>query len=161
MRKILFSTLFLSVIVFSSSLQNQDDDVIEVDLDAEADKYPHTYSETEFYKLYENPTDEHPEIVIAKRYFPTKEATVDKERYKVILKVYIDGTVHEQEIDPAIAQEAHLQMEEWVDKYVETEKKEAERFTLHDLFKDIVQGDLHQWIERVFPENDPDIEPDL
>lgn len=122
---------------------------------------PQYFTRETFFAEYEKENPEHPEVKMAKKYFPTKETTINKERYKVLLKMYMDGTVHDEEIDEDIREEAHRQIEEFVDQFIEAESKEKEEFTVEDLFTDFIGGKFHEWLDQQHPENDSDIEPDL
>jgi hypothetical protein len=119
------------------------------------------FDKESFFKEYNQESPEHPEVKMAKKYFPTEDTTIDKERYKVLLKMYMDGTVHDEEIDEDIREEAHKQLEEFVEAFIEAEAKEKDEFTVHDLFDDFIGGKFHDWLDKAHPENDSDIEPDL
>lgn len=106
----------------------------------------------------EKPT--HPEVSTAKRFFPNKDSTINKERYKSLLKMFVDGTVHDEQIDEEIQAEAHKQLEEFVEEYIDSQG-DKEEYTLEDLIRDFVEGKFHDWIDHEHPETDPDIEPDL
>lgn len=119
------------------------------------------FTRESFFAEYEQDKPEHPEVQMAKKYFPTKDTTIDKERYKTLLKMYMDGTVHDEEIDEDIKEEAHKQLEEFVESFIEAEAKDKDEFTVEDLFKDFIGGAFHDWLDNHHPENDSDIEPDL
>lgn len=114
-----------------------------------------------FMAEYEGESPEHPEVATAKRYFPTKDTSISKERYKALLKNFMDGTVHDEDIDPEIEEEAHLQIQEFIDEYVESSKDGRDRFTLEDFIVDYIESRLHDWMDDEHPESDPEVEPDL
>jgi hypothetical protein len=119
------------------------------------------FTRESFFEEYNQENPEHPEVQMAKKYFPTQDTTIDKERYKTLLKMYMDGTVHDEEIDEDIREEAHKQLEEFVESFIEQEAKEKDDFTVEDLFNDFIGGRFHDWLDKHHPENDSDIEPDL
>jgi hypothetical protein len=130
----------------------------DTDKEAEEDEGELFTWET-FMAEYNSESPEHPEVKIAKRYFPTEESTVVTERYKSLLKMYMDGTVHETPIDEDIREEALKQLEEFIDEYIDSNGKDE--YGLKDLFADYFEGKFHDWVDREHPETDPEIEPDL
>ena len=65
------------------------------------------WTREQFFAEYDTKNPEHPEVSIAKKYFPTRSTSINKERYMGLLKMYMDGTVHDEEIDEDIREEAH------------------------------------------------------
>lgn len=173
-RTILFGLLATCLITQSSFCRDSDeplasneeyteDEKAEREQEAESLKNANAdyFTRESFFKEYDSESPEHPEVVMAKKYFPTRDTTIDKERYKTLLKMYMDGTVHDEEIDEDIREEAHKQLEEFVDSFIDQEAKEKDEFTIEDLFNDFIGGAFHDWLDKYHPENDSDIEPDL
>jgi len=127
--------------------------------DSEEELHPDMFTRETFFAEYDTASPTHPEVKMAKRYFPTKDSSIDKERYKSLMKMFMDGTVHENPIDEDIREEAHKQLEEFLDQFVDS--KEKDEFTIEDLFSDYIEGKFHDWVDLEHPQSDPDIEPDL
>ena len=111
------------------------------------------FTEEVFYREFNNPDTKHEEILTARRYFKTDKDVIDKDRYKALLKLYMDGTVHDMPIDKEIREEAHLQIEERIDEYFEKKMTEQDEFTIHDLFLDGVGDRYHDWLDQRYPEH--------
>merc|ERR1712032_383086 len=117
------------------------------------EEYKPYFTEEEFYREFNNPDSKHEEILTARRYFKTDKDVIDKERYKALLKLYMDGTVHDMPIDEEIREEAHLQIEERIDEYFEKKMADRDEFTIHDLFLDGVSDRYHNWLDQRYPEH--------
>ena len=112
------------------------------------------WTREQFFAEYDTEKPEHPEVSIAKKYFPTRTSTINKERYMGLLKMYMDGTVHDEEIDEDIREEAHAQIEEFVEGYIASLDSNKEEFTIEDLFEDFIAGKFHEWVDKNHPQED-------
>ena len=101
------------------------------------------------------------EVRAAKRFFRTTEATISRERYAMLLKLYVDGTVHDQPMDPEIAEEAGKQLEEYIEEYLALKKKEKRGFSVDDLFEDMIAGEFHSWLDVAHPEDSDEQDDEL
>lgn len=119
------------------------------------------WKKDDFFAEYNSANPTHVEVVMAKKYFPTRDTTIDQERYRVLLKMYMDGTVHDEEIDEDIREEAHAQIQEFVDEFIQLESATKNEFTVDDLFDDFLGGKFHDWLKKAHPQDDPEIEGDL
>ncbi len=138
-------------------------ELLERQNEAEALKetHPGLFTKETFFKEYDLEKPKHVEVVMAKKYFPTRKSIIDKERYLGLLKMYMDGTVHDEEIDEDIREEAHAQIQEFVEEYVKHVAEHKTDFTVDDLFEDFIAGKFHDWLKKTHPEDDPEIEGDL
>jgi hypothetical protein len=89
---------------------------------------------------------------MAKKYFPTRTTSIDKLRYKSLFKMYMDGTVHDEEIDEDIREAAHEQIEGFVEQYVNETSADKDEFFVEDLFLDFIDGKFHDWVEKTHPD---------
>ena len=119
------------------------------------------FTRESFFYEYDKATSKYPEVVTAKKFLPTRTTTIDKDRYKSLLKTYMDGTVHDQEIDEDIREEAHKQLEIFVENYVDDVAADKNDFTIEDLYTDYIAGKFHEWLDKSHPEIDHEIEPEL
>ena len=119
------------------------------------------WTREQFFAEYDTERPEHPEVSIAKKYFPTRTSSINKERYMGLLKMYMDGTVHDEEIDEDIREEAHAQIEEFVEGYIATVDQNKEEFTVEDLFEDFIAGKFHDWVDKHHPQEDEEGMEDL
>ena len=138
------STIFALTILFT---------LLSAPVVASSEAYNPYFTEEVFYKEFKNPDSKHEEILTARRYFKSDKDTIDKERYKALLKLYMDGTVHDMPIDEEIREQAHLQIEERIDEYFEKKMAERDEFTIHDLFLDGIGDRYHNWLDSRYPEH--------
>jgi hypothetical protein len=148
---------FVTITLFSQVAKCTDSEDADSLKHANADNF----TRESFFAEYDQESPEHPEVKMAKKYFPTRETTINVERYKTLLKMYMDGTVHDEEIDEDIREEAHAQLEEFVEAFIDQEAKEKDEFTVEDLFTDFIGGAFHEWLDKAHPQHDDEIEPDL
>jgi tRNA(Ser,Leu) C12 N-acetylase TAN1 len=128
---------------------------------AETTEYPDEpeyLNEKTFFEQYARKKSDLPEVEVARKYFPTAEAVISRERYESLIMMFLDGTVHEEEIDEDIREEAKSQLKEHLDVYMKTVRKGQEEFTLRNYFEDTIQAKFHKWQEKTYPEVDPEIE---
>ena len=133
----------------------------EEDAEELHDVHDDEFTRESFFAEYDKEESDHPEVHVAKKFFPTRETTIDKERFIGLLKLYTDGTVHDEEIDEDIREEAHRQIQEWCVNFMNEKYAEQEQFTIEDLFRIMFDREFLEWVELNHPLGDQDIEPDL
>lgn len=126
--------------------------------DHEAD--PPYFNNVTFFAEFADKSSKFPEIVYARRYFKSTEDMISKERYSALLRLYLDGTVHDELIDEVIREEAHARIEEHLEEYLRIEKAGREEFSVNDLFLDIIIGHFHDWEDKAHPDKHPKIDID-
>ena len=107
------------------------------------------YDKEAFLEEYNKPDSTHREVNLIKKYFPSKETTLDQEKYTLFLTDYMKWNVHELTTDDEeMLKQTHDQYSGLAMAFME-QKKKKEVFGLEDVYKDVVSGDLLHYIHDV------------
>lgn len=111
-----------------------------------------------FMEEYNKSESEFPEVEASRRFFPEEDEKISRERYAVLLKMFVDGSIHDMEIHEDIRDEANKQIEEHIEEFLTRKKDHVDEFGLEDYIEDAIEAKYHQWLEKAYPEIDPEIE---
>lgn len=164
------TTLFFLLLISSAVITDEGEHISEEQFDelqkeAEMEEMFDKNGEHEAYlnqatflEEYKKEKSSFPEVEAARNFFPTEDYTISRERYSVLLNMFLDGTVHDMEIHEDIREEAIKQIQEHSEEYLSTVKGELEEFMLNDFIEDAIEAKYHDWLDKTYPEIDPEIE---
>lgn len=116
-------------------------------LDFMYDSSKEKYTKEYFLKHYENPTSDDKDVILIKKYLPTKESVIDRKGYFELILNYL--TIGMSREDTKSAQKklarAQKQLRKDVEEYFSEKEKGKDqklKFGFEDVLEDLISGDL-------------------
>ena len=114
-----------------------------------------------FMKAYDEDEPAGNMIAEVKKFFPTKETKITKDQYVEALVNFADGHIFMPEgvgLSEEQMKEARDQITSEIKEYLSEAKAAQTEFDLNDLFKDFINHEFYNYIEKKHPEYAQDLD---